>query len=424
MLRFQVLTLFPELFQNFIQHGLINRAVESRAVSVEPIQLRDYAVNKQGQVDDTPYGGGSGMVLRPDAAFPALEAAKAADPNALVILPSPRGKQFSQKLAHELIAGCQARNGGLIFLCPRYEGVDQRVIDECVDLEISIGDYILMGGESAAQVMIESLARLLPGVLGNPESTTGESFESGLLEYPQYTKPQVFKDQAVPEILLSGHHENISAWRRERAVEVTVERRPDLIAEAPVTCDVSIALIHHPVRDKRGDTITSSITNIDVHDIARTAKTFGLSTYYVVHPTKTLRRLVTKICDHWAGGFGLRYNPNRTEALEVVSVVTDLDDAIMNVETRTGMLPVIVTTSAQPGKSVMTPAELRARMRTDKRPHLILLGTGWGLHQAIMDRADIQLEPILGPTDYNHLSVRSAAAITLDRLFHRKYEGT
>lgn len=418
-MQIQILTLFPELFDQFSKSGLLSRAISDGHVSLNAIQLRDFAINAHGQVDDTPYGGGSGMVLRPEPAAAAIEQAKARDPQATVVLMTPRGKVFNQQAARALAARCAAGEGGLIFLTPRYEGVDERICEELVDLELGIGDYILLGGEIAAMAVIEAVTRLLPGVLGNPESTVHESFESGLLEYPQYTKPQMFRECEVPGVLLSGNHGEIARWRAEQALRDTAERRPDLVRALPPAEEVCIALIHYPVTDKHGDIVTSSITNIDLHDIARTAKTYGISRFYAAHPVKTLRRLALKIEEHWATGYGASYNPNRREALAVLATVPDLEDCIIDIEARTGKLPRIVTTSARPSSKSISFAQLRVEMSLSDRPHLILLGTGWGLAPEILARADLHLEPICGPTEYNHLSVRSAAAIICDRLFGR-----
>jgi tRNA (guanine37-N1)-methyltransferase len=417
MTQIQILTLFPELFEHFGTYGLMRRAVDEKLIELETVQLRDYAINNQGQVDDTPYGGGSGMVLRPEPALTAIRDARAKDPSAKVILFTPRGKPLTQKKSHELSEHCKNEHGGLILLCSRYEGVDQRIVEAEVDEEISIGDYILMGGEIPAMALLESVVRLIPGVLGNPESIEEESFENDLLEYPHYTKPQEYEGLSVPEVLTSGNHKKIKEWKSNRSYKDTLERRPDLIREPSLPkAELSAALIHYPVVDKQGELITSSITTLDLHDIARTARTFGLSRLYIIHPVKALRQLAEKINDHWAEGFGQRYNPNRAEALALLSIVPDIDDMLIDIETRTGKPPKLITTSAKPCNHQKSYDEFRAELPTLDDSHVILFGTGWGLANEILDRADMHLGPICGPTEYNHLSVRSAAAIIFDRL--------
>ncbi len=421
MLNFHVLSIFPELLRQFASHGLLSRALEQGLISLSTTQLREFAINTHGQIDDSPYGGGSGMILRPEAAVAALEKARAQSPKSKVILFSPKGKTLSQAEAQRFVDQATESGETLILLCPRYEGVDQRVIDDYVDTEVSIGDYVLMGGESAAMVFIETLARLVPGVLGNPESALAESFRQPRLEYPQYTKPQEFRGQRVPEELLSGNHQKIEAWRAEQARQETILKRPELLdAVGAAIAPISIALIHYPVHNKRGEIVTSSITNIDLHDIARSARTFGVERYYVVHPVKTLRRLCDRISEHWSSGYGLTYNPNRSEALATISIVPDFDDVLLDIEKRHGRLPRIISTSAKPGEKMQSYETIRAVLRSSTEPHLILFGTGWGMADQILDRADYRLEPINGPTDYNHLSVRAAAAIIFDRLLRVK----
>ncbi|MFN8390935.1 MAG: tRNA (guanosine(37)-N1)-methyltransferase TrmD [Bdellovibrionota bacterium] len=424
-MRFQVLTIFPELFERFKQVGLVGRACTEGAVSIEPIHLRDFAINTHGQIDDSPYGGGSGMVLRPDAAAAAIEHAKKNDPTAKVVLLTPRGKVFKQKLARELVAESAENGTGFIFVCCRYEGVDERVVDEWVDLELSIGDYVLMGGESASMVVIEALTRLVPGVLGNPESISHESFENELLEHPQYTKPSEFHGRTVPPVLLSGNHKEIERFREEAARRDTLERRPDLIREPGLPrCELTAGLIHYPVYNKRHEIVASSVTNMDLHDIARSSRTYGLSKYYVVHPTRALRRLSEKICEHWEVGYGATYNANRSEALRRIAVLPDLDGVVTDIEVRTGKIPKIITTSARDSEKSVTFAQMSQTLHLSDEPHLILFGTGWGLAEEVLDRADYHLEPVKGYTEYNHLSVRGAAAIIFDRLLGRRGSST
>ncbi|MBL7662702.1 tRNA (guanosine(37)-N1)-methyltransferase TrmD [bacterium] len=420
-MKFQVLTLFPELIESFRQTGLVRRAIQEEKLAIEPIHLRTYAINAHGQVDDTPYGGGSGMVLRPEPTVAAIREAKAKDPAGTVIYFTPRGKPFTQALANQLCQQSIESSSGFILLCSRYEGLDERVAANYVDHEISLGDYVLQGGEIPALAFIEAVSRLMPGVLGNAESLSQESFSAGLLEYPQYTKPKEFEGQSVPEILTTGNHALIEKWREEQALADTKKRRPDLIARkgragAPLKASVYVALIHHPVLGKKGEIITSSITNLDLHDISRSARTFGLKQFYATHPVRIMRTLAEKICEHWETGFGASYNHNRSEALSLMRVVTDLDDVLNDIEEKTGQFPVIVATSAQVAPGVLSFEQLRAELVSDERPYLILLGTGWGLAPEILVRATCRLGPINGPGEYNHLSVRAAAAIIFEKL--------
>lgn len=222
-MRFDVLTLFPEMFDS-LKTSIIGRAVNNQILDLNLINFRDYSTDRLKHVDDTPYGGGAGMVIKPQPIYDAYEdIVKKLDYKPKVVYMSPRGKLFNQKMAAEL-----SREKHLIILCGHYEGIDQRIIDEIVDEEISIGDYILTGGELPAMVVIDTISRNIEGVLNN-ESIKDESFSDGLLEYPQYTRPEEFMGRKVPEVLLSGHHANIENWRKEQSLEITKERRPDLI---------------------------------------------------------------------------------------------------------------------------------------------------------------------------------------------------
>jgi tRNA (guanine37-N1)-methyltransferase len=420
-MRYQVLTIFPDLIEGYLQHGILRRACEEEKIKVDSINLRDFAVTKQGTVDGSPFGGGSGMVLRPEPAVDGIEKARIQDPKAKVVLFTPRGRPLSSTYAREIIRDCENDSSGLILLCCRYEGIDERVAEHWVDYEVSLGDFVLQGGELAALGFIEATSRLLPGVLGNPESLGEESFDQDLIEYPQYTKPREYRSREVPEVLLSGNHGEIDKWRKQRSLEDTQIRRPDLYrrssaSDLPRRAELNVALIHNPVLNKKGEIVTSSITNMDLSDIARSSRTFGIDNYYIVHPTKALRRLMQKICDHWSDGYGFTYNPNRSDALDVVSLVPDFDDVVTSIEERCGCMPRIIATSARVSEKTISYPKMQSILASSEEPHLILFGTGWGIAPDLMGRADYILEPIQGFTEYNHLSVRAAAAIIFDRL--------
>ena len=219
-MKFDVLTLFPEMF-NSLKESIIGRAVENNLIEINLTNIRDFSKDKHKKVDDTPYGGGAGMVIRPDVVYDAYISLK--DENAKVIYMSPKGTVLNQEKVKSL-----AKEKHLIILCGHYEGIDQRVLDEIVDEEISIGDYVLTGGELPAMVLIDSVSRYVEGVL-NEESTSEESFSEGLLEYPQYTRPEEFRGKRVPDVLISGHHENIRNWRKEQSLMITKKNRPDLL---------------------------------------------------------------------------------------------------------------------------------------------------------------------------------------------------
>ena len=225
-MKFDVLTLFPEMFEP-LRESIIKRASEKDLININLINIRDFSEDKHKHVDDTPYGGGAGMLIKPDVVYKAVNSVKTSSSKVVYLTPS--GKTLTQNKVKEL-TNCDH----LILLCGHYEGIDQRVIDKVVDEEISIGDYVLTGGELPAMVLIDSISRYVPGVLSE-SSTDEESFSDGLLEYPQYTRPEVFEDEKVPDVLLSGHHENIRKWRREKSLEITFKKRPELLENVVLT---------------------------------------------------------------------------------------------------------------------------------------------------------------------------------------------
>lgn len=223
-MRFDILTLFPEVTNTVLSSSIIGRAVQNGIIEVQSHNIRDYTKDKHKKTDDTPYGGGKGMLMSTQPICDCFEAVKSTlEGSTRVIYASPRGRIFNHEVAREL-----AEYDNIVILCGHYEGIDQRVIDAIIDEEISIGDYVLTGGEIPACIMVDAISRLVPGVLSDKECYEKESIASGLLEYPQYTRPRVFNGVSVPEVLLSGHHENIDKWRLEKSLEITKERRPDL----------------------------------------------------------------------------------------------------------------------------------------------------------------------------------------------------
>jgi len=230
-MHFHILTLFPDMVMNGLSTSIIGRAMANELLTIEAVNIRDFAENKHNRVDDYTYGGGAGMLMQAGPVYGAYRSvAEKAKRKPRVIYLSPQGKTFSQSMAEEF-----AQEEELIFLCGHYEGIDERVLEEIVTDYVSIGDYVLTGGELPAMVMIDAVSRLIPGVLHNDTSAEFESFQDNLLEYPQYTRPEEWHGKKVPEILLSGHHANIEKWRREQSVIRTAKRRPDLLEKADLT---------------------------------------------------------------------------------------------------------------------------------------------------------------------------------------------
>jgi tRNA (guanine37-N1)-methyltransferase len=229
-MRFDVLTIFPEMIQGYLKEGILARAAKRDLIRTGVTDIRAFAKGAHKNTDDRPFGGGDGMVMKPGPIYRALRSVRRVGERGLVLLLTPQGEQLDQNMAWEL-----SREEQLILICGRYEGIDERIRKLCVDREVSIGDYVLSGGELAALVLMDAVSRLVPGVLGGEKSAQEDSFEGGLLEYPQYTRPRVFLGEGIPEVLLSGNHQEIRRWRRVQSLKRTLEKRPDLLHNIVLT---------------------------------------------------------------------------------------------------------------------------------------------------------------------------------------------
>jgi tRNA (guanine37-N1)-methyltransferase len=420
--RFTVVTILPELIEPSLAAGVVGRARDAKLIDVATITPRDFVHDVHRTVDDKPYGGGPGMVMKPE---PLLAAIAKAGPGHRVLL-SPAGAPLTQARVRELAA-----KDHVVLVCGRYEGVDERVIELAIDEQLSIGDYVLSGGELAALVVIDAVARLVPGVLGEPTSADDESHSAGLLEYPQYTRPAELEGHPVPAVLTSGNHAAIAAWRRQQAMRRTAARRPELwrryrpsTSDAklfpPLAARTHVALVHHPVRDRTGEIVTTALTNFDIHDLARSALTYGLAAYHVVTPVASQREKAEHIARAWSED---EKGEHRARALDLVRTQASIEDAIAAVTADHGVAPRVVATTASaagfPGVPRLGVDALIAEAAPDPAPLLLLLGTGWGLADAQIPSVSRVLAPIEGASSWNHLSVRSAAAVILDRLFGR-----
>ncbi len=420
-MRFHLVTLFPEFFESPLACGLLAKGVEKGLLEFCRVNPRDFTTDAHRTVDDRPYGGGPGMVMICEP----LEKAIASLPaNAKMLLMSPGGKPFTQAMAREL-----AEENEIAVVCGRYEGVDERLLSLFPLEPVCVGDFVLNGGEAAALCLVEAVSRLIPGFMGHEDSTLEESFSQGLLEYPHYTRPEIYKGLPVPEILTSGDHAKIARWRKEKALAKTLEARPEMLEHAAITKkdaaflrgrpraglsrNLYPVLIHYPVLNKRGETVAVSLTNLDVHDIARVSRTFGLGAYFMATPLEDQRLLLERLLAYWLYGPGTGANPDRARALSVVRVRTGLDEIRKEVEAETGVVPRLVAATAS-GAGTMDIGKVREWLLSS--PVLLLLGTGSGLAPEIMDQASGVLRPIRFLDAYNHLSVRSAAAILVDRV--------
>ncbi len=406
-MRINIVTLFPDFFSSPLSIGLLGKAVNNNILSINLYNPRDFTENGYKSVDDYPYGGGSGMLLSTIPLKKALDKVKGDDPGTYIIFLRPKGVRFSQRIASYL-----KNIPSITLVCGRYEGFDERIVKIYGDMEISIGDFVTMGGEVAALAIIESVARLLPGVIGDPDSLVEESFADQLLEYPQYTRPRNFMGESVPEILLSGDHEKIRDWRRKKSLDETLKKRPDLLRKR-----FYMALVHYPVYGKHREIIGTSVVPFDVHDLARLARTYGSSGVFIVTPFKQQQAVTKRIIKHWVEGYGSTYNETRRVALELVRLVSSIEDAVFEIKKETGLKPVVVSTTAREGGERISYSEMREIAHSgEKGPFLYLFGTGWGLTDDTLKNSDMVLEPIRG-FGYNHLSVRSAASIIIDRIY-------
>ncbi len=454
--------------------SILGRAFENGTLSLNVHSLRSHGEGPYRSADDRPFGGGSGMVLLPTVIERALgPQGLGLDLEALendvalyrkrgnaiatnnqpqekpfVVALSPQGRRFDAPMAQEL-----ASKKNLVFLCGHYEGFDERTLDAFAHLEVSIGDYVLTGGEPAALVMIDAISRFVPGVVGKQESVIGDTFggssasdESteivpGGLKHAQYTRPNVWRGREVPEVLLSGHHQKIRQWRLIDSERRTIERRPDLLEQA-VEYPAYVALLHSPMLNKAGEEVCTAVTNLDLHDIARSCRTYGIEKYFVVNPEPEQETLVGRILGHWHGEISKVYHPARAEALSGVEFKREFSEVVRSIsEGHGGVKPFVVMPDARdlrskypaaiPGgwsEKPWTYEELRSRLREHRldddhqglRPLLIVFGTGWGIAPSFFEQVDQPLAPLRSGRKYNHLSVRAAAAIVLDRVFGRK----
>lgn len=419
-MHFNILTIFPEFFESPLSCGLMGKARLEKIYDYSLINPRDFAKDRRS-VDDRPYGGGPGMVMSLEPLVKALRSI--ALPGRTLLL-SPKGRPLKQSMVIEL-----AREEHLTLICGRYEGIDSR-LESIMPVElVSIGDFVLNGGEAAGLCLLESVTRLLPDFMGDSQSIEEESFGNGLLEYPHYTRPELFEGQAVPKILLSGDHAKVDKWRHEQSLQITLQNRPDLIENCcMLSADMQflrkqqrrqlgrflfVVLLHYPVLNSQGKITAVSLTNLDIHDIARVCCSYALGGYYITTPLKDQQLLARRLLDHWLQGPGKEANPDRTQAVQKVFLRDDLDQVLADIALICGQQPYVLATSAQETGGIV-PESVRSVL--DQRPVALLFGTGHGLAPEILENADAALRSIRCLDTYNHLSVRTAVAVTIDRI--------
>ncbi len=429
-MNFNIVTIFPEFFDSPLSVGLLGKALESGLVKVNCVTPRTFTTDRHKTVDDKPYGGGPGLVMM---VKPLTETLRSLEKPGRMIMLSPKGRPLDHDLAGEL-----AGQENITLICGRYEGIDERLMELFPIEQVSLGDFVINGGETGALCVIEAVSRLLPEFMHKEESLEEESFSAGLLEYPQYTRPDEFEGRAVPEILTSGDHGRIAGWRHEQSLRATLERRPELLPGAGLTYkdmdflkslrrtglgrNLYIILVHYPVLNKFGKKVAVSLTNLDIHDMSRVSRSYNLGGMIAVTPLEDQTALAESLIGHWVEGPGREANPDRAEALAKTRVSGSLEQALDDIGTATGQRPRVVATSAGSvkGKEECLPWN-RVRDWLEDNPVALVFGTGHGLAPEILKDADGILPPVRFMGEYNHLSVRSAVSITVDRLLSDWY---
>lgn len=414
-MKISIITAFPELMRGYVHASVLGRGVAAGRLDVEVVDIRDFSEGGYRQIDDYCYGAG-GMMLMAEPLERALESVSGAD-RPFVVYPSPQGVHLHQEIVEDL-----ARRDHIVIVCGHYEGIDERFTKKFVDMEISLGDFVLTGGEMPAMAIVDAVSRLIPGVVGSSSSVTEDSFYSGMLDTPHYTRPAEWRDEEVPAVLLSGDAKAIENWRKRQSVERTLKRRPDLAARASLapwlTGGSYVMEVHYPVLDKRGEKSSTSITGMDLHDIARACRTYGIKKYLLVTPLAAQREMAKRIAEHWTSGWGSEYNPDRREAFSTLKIFASVQKAAAWAAEREKKPPFMVTTTAKRRCGERHWLSIKREIFERDHSPIFVFGTGWGLHDEVMEMADAVMTPILGGRDgWNHLSVRSAVSITLDRFF-------
>ncbi len=420
-----ILSVFPQLYTDFLKTSLVKRAQEESGVQFDVAGFSSFCEPKE-RLDGPTAGHGTGMAIRPEVMERAVAGMEEKYGPSYKIFLTPQGKKLDQTRAKELGAIFQEKKH-ILLVAGRYEGVDERAQKEYADLEISIGDYVLMGGDLPAMVLLEAVLRYVPGVVGKAESVEKDSFTGAFVDFTTFTiPPREWQGRSIPEVLLSGNHALMDRWRHETAAYRSVlghfqwvrshcVAKEDRALAARYIPAHYVVLLHDDVIVQDGVVGTSSVTSLDIHDIARSAKTYGMKEYFVVTSLKDQQKIVHKFLEFWHTA-GIEYNRQRHEAIKLVTVIDSLEEVIQAIEKKEGKRPLLVGTSARKmGDAPLITYHDQERVWESQRPVLLLFGTAKGVAQHVLERCDFLLLPIEGFTDFNHLSVRSAAAVILDR---------
>lgn len=426
-MKINTLSVFPEIIKNNCKYGVLSKAVGKKLITINNYSFFTEADKNRG-IDDEQYGHNPGMVISFEKTYKIFKKIKKNEPKTKFIFLTPKGQTFNNQIAKNL-----SNEKNITIVSGRYEGFDERILEEFCDFEISIGDYILTGGELAACILIDSISRMIKGVVGKKDSVTNDSFMDSTIKGPVYTKPKIFKNKSVPKILLSGNHKNIDNFNRNNSLEYTLNKREDLLENAALrpnerenlrkikksilNNNVFIALVHHPIKNIKNEIITTSLTNLDIQDIARSARTYGINKYYITHPILEQRKLAEKVLSFWDSEKKRKNENSKHVAMNNIIIKKSLKEAISNIKKEYKQKPILIGTDANQMKNMVDYSFIKHKIQEEKRPYLIVFGTGWGLSQEIIESCDYILKPVGGYDKYNHLSVRSAVAIILDKLF-------
>ncbi|MDG2445803.1 MAG: tRNA (guanosine(37)-N1)-methyltransferase TrmD [Thermodesulfobacteriota bacteirum] len=424
---FNILSVFKEMLKPSIKYGIISKAIKNKKIKVNLYSYNDFLI-KGERLDDSQYGGDPGMVISYNSASKALRHIKENNLNTKTIFLTPKGKKLNNKMVKEL-----SKYDNLSIVCGRYEGFDQRLVDQFCDFEISSGDYIVSGGEIPALIVLDSVSRTLEGVVGNKESVNKDSLQGSLLKHPVYTRPSKLKAGKVPEVLISGNHKKIDKFNRNASLLTTLEKREDLlenailsreerellreVKESKIKSNCYLALVHYPVENIKKEVIKTSLTNLDIQDIARSCMTYKIKKYFITHPIKEQRKLAENVLSYWENSKNIRNKNTKHSALELIEIAKDIKEVVSSIKRIHGEKPKIVATDARIMHNMINYSEIREKIETSDSPFLFLFGTGWGLTEEVLIKSDYILKPVGSYSKYNHLSVRSAVAIILDRIF-------
>lgn len=421
-----ILTMFPGLYKPFWDTSLLAKAKEKSILYPDIKSFMDFAEPKK-RVDAPSFGHGAGMLIKPEIVESAVDTQEAKYGKAYKVFFSPAGKKATPSLLKSIAEKAQGK-GHLMLACARYEGMDARVEEEYADEVVSIGDFVTMGGDVPAMLFLEGLLRFVPGVVGKEESVEQDSFSGPFVDYPEFTHPVEWKGKTVPEVVRSGNHGEVEKWRKNEAAKRTVVGHFDWLRSYPDLTKEDISLTRHYMPNHyvtvlhsdvllRGGLVgNTSVTSLDIHDIARSCATYGIKNYFLASKLEDQKKIVNTLLDFWKKGFGAEYNVHRHEAVKSIELKNSLEEAVQSIKEKEGKEPILVATSAKdfgPEKSITYFDQ--AKVWSQDRPVLLVFGTGHGLSPAVMDRCDYFLGPVVGFSDFNHLSVRSAVAVILDR---------